>query len=141
VLLLCQIPTALVLVATVIESLFRPGHFDGAALYAAAGVVAALMLCTGGVGLLLDRRARRRHPEQTPTLRRSWWRLQAMVLVPSQLGFVLAGLVVATFSLGRPRQDWGEGALGYLAFSGAYFGVIALPLLAPAWLLTRPRRS
>ena len=44
------------------------------------------------------------------------------MLVPSQLVFVFAALIMATFSLVRPRHDWGEGVLAYLALSGAYSG-------------------
>ncbi len=115
----------------------RISHFDDAALYGSTWAVAPLMVCSGSVGWLLDRRARRWHPDRIPTVLRTWWWVQALVLVPSQ--FVFAALIMATFSLVRPRHDWGEGVLAYLALSGAYLVTAALPQSVPAWLMVRRR--
>lgn len=139
VLLLCQLPTALLLVAAIVESMFYIGHFDDGALYIATGVMAALMLATGGYGWWLERRALRKDPDHEPTLGQTWWRLQALLLIPSQIVCILAGLLAATFTLTTARCDPEDGAEVYFGLSLAYFVMIVLPLLASAWLLTRRR--
>lgn len=137
VLLLCQLPSALLFVAAVIEDVTRVVRIDDAALYTGAWGMVALMLISGAVGWALDRRWRRAHPGQSPSVLRTHWRLQGGMFVLWQLASVVAGLVIATFSLVHPRRDWGDGALGYLAFTGAYVVFVTLPMLVPAWLMAR----
>lgn len=81
VLALCQLPSVLMFVAAVIEDVTRVVHIDDAALYMGAWGMVALMLFAGLIGWALDRRWRRKHPGESPSVWRTHWRLQGWIFV------------------------------------------------------------